>query len=196
MNKQQKKEYSKAYYLSHPDLKEKNRIKSKERWAKMSEEDRIKRREYLRLHRAKNAVKYKSYAERWNKSRKGKEYQKEWRASEEGKQSQRKCQINNKRKNYKERDRKINFIANIKLKYGCMNPNCPSSKTLPSCCLDMHHIDSETKVFSLAAAANRSFKQIFCELRKCTVLCANCHRLVSANKLDASNFKTCEFDPK
>ena len=47
-------------------------------------------------------------------------------------------------------------------------------------CLDLHHTDPSTKLFSLNEARNKSIKSIDAELAKCDVVCANCHRLIHA----------------
>ena len=45
-------------------------------------------------------------------------------------------------------------------------------------CLDFHHIDPKTKSFTIARViANRSgIESILDEIKKCVILCANCHR--------------------
>lgn len=45
-------------------------------------------------------------------------------------------------------------------------------------CLDFHHLDSSTKKYHVAEMANGgvSIEAIKEEIRKCIVLCANCHR--------------------
>lgn len=52
-------------------------------------------------------------------------------------------------------------------------------------CLDFHHNDPTEKKFRLAEAANgsRSEKQVRAEILKCSVLCANCHRLVESGEI-------------
>lgn len=42
--------------------------------------------------------------------------------------------------------------------------------------LDFHHIDPEEKDFTIGRASLRSAKQLYEEVKKCVVLCANCHR--------------------
>jgi hypothetical protein len=43
---------------------------------------------------------------------------------------------------------------------------------------DFHHIDSRTKEYSVnALVKNRAFKKAVEEVKKCIVLCANCHRI-------------------
>lgn len=49
-------------------------------------------------------------------------------------------------------------------------------------CLDLHHKRPETKKFSLSDGKSHSIKTIDAELKKCIVVCANCHRLIHAEK--------------
>lgn len=42
--------------------------------------------------------------------------------------------------------------------------------------LDFHHYDPATKKFTIGRAPLRSAKQMDEEVKKCVVLCANCHR--------------------
>ena len=57
---------------------------------------------------------------------------------------------------------------------------CLCSKEHPSELFDFHHIDPKTKKFSLGAARGSitSWANLVKELKKCVMLCANCHRLV------------------
>lgn len=52
--------------------------------------------------------------------------------------------------------------------------------------LDFHHIDPATKSFGISSGGfSRSWQAIEAELKKCVLLCANCHReehLQSVNK--------------
>ncbi len=41
--------------------------------------------------------------------------------------------------------------------------------------LQFHHLDEDTKEFSIAQAYNRSWESIKKELDKCILICANCH---------------------
>jgi hypothetical protein len=45
---------------------------------------------------------------------------------------------------------------------------------------DFHHSDPTQKDMTIAQAANRLFENIAAELDKCTLLCANCHRIEHA----------------
>lgn len=51
--------------------------------------------------------------------------------------------------------------------------------TFDDCCYDFHHIDSSQKDFAISSINTngaRTWLQIRDELRKCALLCANCHR--------------------
>lgn len=51
-------------------------------------------------------------------------------------------------------------------------------------CLDFHHIDSSSKEFTLSEAIGRyGLLRMVEELKKCVVLCKNCHCKVHANVL-------------
>jgi len=57
---------------------------------------------------------------------------------------------------------------------------CLCNKIFPPELYDFHHIDPKTKKFSLGAARGSitSWKNLVEEVRKCVMLCANCHRLI------------------
>jgi len=42
-------------------------------------------------------------------------------------------------------------------------------------CLDFHHTDPSTKSFSISKAGNRSWEAVLAEIKKCVVVCKNCH---------------------
>ena len=50
-------------------------------------------------------------------------------------------------------------------------------------CLDFHHRDSKTKDFSLAIVKGWGYgrERMLSEIKKCMVICANCHRKVHYN---------------
>lgn len=51
-------------------------------------------------------------------------------------------------------------------------------------CLDFHHVDSSSKEFTLSEAIGRyGLARMVEELKKCVVLCKNCHCKVHANVL-------------
>ena len=64
-----------------------------------------------------------------------------------------------------------NYIWRVKRYIGCTD--CSESDP---CCLDFHHINRDSKKFYIAHALGVSMKKIKNEMRKCIVVCANCHR--------------------
>jgi hypothetical protein len=57
---------------------------------------------------------------------------------------------------------------------------CPEKD--PSC-LDAHHLDPATKLFSLGRYNSASRAKTAAELAKCICLCSNCHRKFHAGKI-------------
>jgi len=43
-------------------------------------------------------------------------------------------------------------------------------------CLDFHHRNPDSKILAVASMIRHSRKKILEEIKKCDVLCANCHR--------------------
>ena len=76
------------------------------------------------------------------------------------------------------RERKKKII----LMMGNMCHHC-GAKNLPICCYHTHHVDPETKVFSIMSKLNenRLFKNnweiILQEIKKCELLCIHCHKI-------------------
>lgn len=58
----------------------------------------------------------------------------------------------------------------------CMGGHCKDcSGTFPACCFQFHHRNPKTKKFSIGSGADRSVNSVRRELKKCDLLCANCH---------------------
>lgn len=49
--------------------------------------------------------------------------------------------------------------------------------------LEFDHIDQDTKTFTIADAKGKSWARIIEEIKKCRVLCCNCHRRHTAKQL-------------
>lgn len=47
--------------------------------------------------------------------------------------------------------------------------------------LEFHHLDCESKDFSISTTINKSWNEIKNELKKCICVCANCHREIHDN---------------
>lgn len=67
-------------------------------------------------------------------------------------------------------------ISKLKRDIGCQH--CGYNEH--ACALDFDHIDQATKEFLIPRCLARTpLKRLFNEIRKCQILCANCHRVHS-----------------
>lgn len=58
-------------------------------------------------------------------------------------------------------------------------------------CLDFHHIDSSQKSFDIGKQFHiKAIGTIINEIKKCVVLCANCHRKVHAGIIRLEDYDT------
>ena len=76
----------------------------------------------------------------------------------------------------KTRSKKIlAWLADYKVSSGCVK--CGYNEH--HCALDFHHNDETTKSFALSAAQRKLYgmAKVKTEVAKCSVLCANCHRI-------------------
>ena len=56
-------------------------------------------------------------------------------------------------------------------------------------CLEFHHLDPSKKELSVAEMADKqNWKELMAEIRKCEVLCANCHRKFHWNERYGKRF--------
>lgn len=51
--------------------------------------------------------------------------------------------------------------------------------------LQFHHLEPDKKDFILGAVGNKSWDSILNEIKKCALLCANCHMIEHSTKNDA-----------
>ena len=70
-----------------------------------------------------------------------------------------------------ERKSKFNFIANLKTQIGCYSCKEDNFRAL-----DLHHANRQEKTFNLSECYLFSWEEILNELKKCKVICCNCHR--------------------
>ena len=73
-----------------------------------------------------------------------------------------------------EKKKKLNkFVREIRGELSCITcgENHPAV-------LDFHHRDPNTKDFSISQARYKTEKRIIEEMKKCDVLCSNCHRIL------------------
>ena len=84
------------------------------------------------------------------------------------------------RRKAKRRENK-EFLDAIKAARGCLL--CPEREL---CCLEFHHVDPAKKDFGLGMAAHAyelPLEVLLEEVKKCAVLCSNCHRKIHAGLL-------------
>lgn len=53
---------------------------------------------------------------------------------------------------------------------------CAACGEREPCCLDFHHLESDSKEFSIASGRHYCLDRLLREVAKCAVLCSNCHR--------------------
>ena len=82
-------------------------------------------------------------------------------------------------KKARQTQRRKYLLGQYKVKCGCADCGWRGHPAA----LDFDHINPEDKSFHIAQSiAGRSVKGIFEEVRKCRVLCANCHRIHTYNE--------------
>lgn len=59
---------------------------------------------------------------------------------------------------------------------------------------DFHHLDPTQKDFPVCQVLNRSFANLCQEAEKCTLLCSNCHRLVTNGLVDLNLYELPKFN--
>jgi hypothetical protein len=51
-------------------------------------------------------------------------------------------------------------------------------------CLEFHHVNPAEKEIKISTAIGRGAKTVVNELKKCVVVCANCHKKIHANNVE------------
>src|ERR1700722_6851106 len=64
------------------------------------------------------------------------------------------------------------FVARVKRRFGCSQ--CRMKNPL---CLDFHHLRDKTANVANAVSRGWARERLKEEIRKCQILCANCHRI-------------------
>jgi hypothetical protein len=124
---------------------------------------------------------HKKAMKKYQQSEKGKEAMKKYQQSEKGKETIKKAkkkwsQTENGKIYYRnlarrKRKKRCLFTQRVKLRYGCSE--CGYKKCATS--LHFDHIDPTTKKNVVSKLVKQSMKQLKNEMRKCRILCANCH---------------------
>lgn len=98
-----------------------------------------------------------------------------YKNKEDSREYQKKWYKNNKKKRIKQirdyQDREHEKF--IEYKSGLKCSLCGYNKCISA--LDFHHKNKDTKDFSISAMRKRSMKRIMEEIKKCILVCKNCH---------------------
>lgn len=156
------------------------------------EERAAKNKQRRRAYYVKNKEREKTSRKRWAEANPGYDAtrQREWRAANPEKlkaQQKRNGKRTGKASNSKRRE----AYNALKESFGCLNPSCQWHGEYTACLLDFHHIDKATKAGCVSQMLD-SPDRMRAEIAKCTLLCANCHRLVTYGELDDSGLPLCE----
>ena len=54
-----------------------------------------------------------------------------------------------------------------------------------SSALELHHINPKEKSFTISTNTNRGWNEVLTEIKKCTLVCANCHREIEAGLIES-----------
>lgn len=117
-----------------------------------------------------NKDKWKGYNEKAYSERKEEllEYQRNYRAA-----NREKLSIRDKNKRYKRMNQAIEMLGGKCSRCG---------ESYPSCVYDFHHVDPKTKEFTIGENMLVAEERFFNEVKKCTLLCANCHRITHSEE--------------
>ena len=88
-----------------------------------------------------------------------------------------------KENNRREYHNRQAYLVTTKLERGCA---LCGFKGHPAA-LDFDHLDRSAKLVALSKSLSLSRAAFFAEVKKCRVLCANCHRIETANQNDRAN---------
>lgn len=74
--------------------------------------------------------------------------------------------------------RKSGQVLEYKEREGCARCGISDPRVL-----DLHHVDGNEKIMAVSRMIGcRSWEDVLVEIKKCQVLCANCHRIAEAEK--------------
>jgi hypothetical protein len=109
-----------------------------------------------------------------------------------GKENAKKDYNNNKKYHLdksKERNKKWEVLVKELCNRIKQRRKCYSCKEDDECCLDFHHLDPSKKEHEISRMNHYSGKQIIEEIKKCIVVCCNCHRLIHRGELSTNNIE-------
>lgn len=80
------------------------------------------------------------------------------------------------------------FVGSIKVR-GCY---ICGEKTI--CCLVFHHKDPEQKIDAISQMLNTDIELVKTEMRKCILLCRNCHAKIHSKLISCNDIPTLQID--
>lgn len=78
-----------------------------------------------------------------------------------------------KRANKASSDKRARILARYKMLKGCVRCGYRENPVA----LEFHHRDPSLKSFTVATGKGKAWRKVKAEIKKCDVLCANCHRI-------------------
>ena len=87
---------------------------------------------------------------------------------------------------YKDIEKRRQMVYNIRKRnidhaFQSLGEECWLCEENDKDCLDFHHINPKHKSFRIKNGTTNSLEYLDSELKKCALLCANCHRKVHAS---------------
>ena len=80
------------------------------------------------------------------------------------------------------KERKVKYINHFKREHHCI-----ICGEVSPCCLEFHHLKPEFKSFAISSAPCNikiTLKELKTEIRKCVMICSNCHKKLHSNELN------------
>src|SRR5574341_772823 len=107
--------------------------------------------------------------------------QKYYEHREERKEQMRKYSKQNK--GYFSHHQKVEYKKKKELAVSFLGGKCTRcGVTFPSCCYDFHHKNPTEKEYNVSCLFRWDWDKIEKELKKCILLCSNCHKIVHHDK--------------
>ena len=163
--------------------REKHREEERQRGKQYRETHRPHLREYMRTWRTKNPDKVRTMSAKSNAKRK--EYSKDYYI-----ENRERIRVRTKQRYDANREQILaadkakwkerhEIIARHKAEAGCQF--CNEKNPV---CLDFHHIIRGMREFYISRAHSTSINRLEREMKKCIVVCANCHRKIHSGLID------------
>jgi hypothetical protein len=130
-------------------------------------EEKLGKKEYYANYYQNNKEKHNTRIKKYKKENpeRDKEYTKKWQEKNKERVKYTQC-LNMKKQRKKKRD----VVEEYKKNSSCVK--CNESRGYV---LDFHHINPAEKVFDIGNATKYSIEKIQNEMKKCILLCRNCH---------------------